>query len=94
MEEKNQNPKEGGLTPQQIASLSSSHKKKEYLVMGLGLLVFALSVFLIVYCLTFLIKNINLILKPPVSLNNQVHFNLSEAAKLFPTVQGNTSTAP
>lgn len=60
--------------------------KKEFLILGAGLLVIVLSIVLIVYCLTFLIKNINLILKAPINSGSETHFNLSGAEKLFPDI--------
>ena len=60
--------------------------KKEFILLGAGIAVIALSLFLIIYCLTFLIKNINLILKTPLSSGNETHFNLPGAEKLFPDI--------
>jgi len=60
--------------------------KKEFILLGAGITVIAFSLFLIIYCLTFLIKNINLILKAPSALSNETHFNLSGAEKLFPDI--------
>ena len=60
--------------------------KKEFILLGTGITVIAFSLFLIVYCLTFLIKNINLILKTPSTLGKETHFNLSGAEKLFPDI--------
>jgi len=60
--------------------------KKEFILLGAGITVIAFSLFLIIYCLTFLIKNINLILKAPATSVNETHFNLSGAEKLFPDI--------
>ena len=60
--------------------------KKEFILLGMGITVIAFSLFLIIYCLTFLIKNINLILKTPLSSGNETHFNLPGAEKLFPDI--------
>lgn len=60
--------------------------KKEFILLGAGIAVIAFSLFLIIYCLTFLIKNINLILKTPSTSGNETHFNLSGAEKLFPDI--------
>ncbi|MFA5392507.1 MAG: hypothetical protein WC306_02320 [Candidatus Paceibacterota bacterium] len=60
--------------------------KKEFILLGAGISVIAFSLFLIFYCLTFLIKNINLILKAPSASSNEIHFNLSGAEKLFPSI--------
>jgi len=60
--------------------------KKEFILLGAGITVIAFSLFLIIYCLTFLIKNINLILKTPLSSGNETHFNLPGAEKLFPDI--------
>ena len=60
--------------------------KKEFILLGAGITVIAFSLFLIIYCLTFLIKNINLILKTPSTSANETHFNLPGAEKLFPDI--------
>ena len=57
--------------------------KKEFILLGMGITVIAFSLFLIIYCLIFLIKNINLMLKAPSISGNETHFNLSGAEKLF-----------
>jgi len=66
--------------------------KKEFILLGVGITVIAFSLFLIIYCLTFLIKNINLILKAPSTSANETHFNLSGAEKLFPDIQNSTTS--
>ncbi|NMB92401.1 MAG: hypothetical protein GYA31_02145 [Parcubacteria group bacterium] len=68
--------------------------KKQFLLLGTGLVMIALSIFLIVYSLTFLIKNINLILKSSPNPATETHFNISGAEKLFPSIQASTSTTP
>jgi len=60
--------------------------KKEFILLGAGIAVIAFSLFLIIYCLTFLIKHINLILKAPLTSGNETHFNLSGTEKLFPDI--------
>jgi len=57
--------------------------KKEFILLGMGITIIAFSLFLIIYCLIFLIKNINLMLKAPSTSGNETHFNLSGAEKLF-----------
>ena len=66
--------------------------KKEFLLLGVGIILIGFSVFLIVYCLTFLIKNINLILKSSPNPANEIHFNLSGAEKLFPEIKTSTTS--
>ena len=66
--------------------------KKEFLLLGIGIILIGFSVFLIVYCLTFLIKNINLILKSFPNAANEIHFNLSGAEKLFPEIKTSTTS--
>jgi len=60
--------------------------KKEFILLGVGIAVIVFSLFLIIYCLTFLIKNINLILKASFASSNEIHFNLPGAEKLFPDI--------
>lgn len=57
-------------------------KKNVFLLMG-ALIVLIVCGGLIVFGLTFLIKNINLVLKPIDSENFSIHFNISEAERLF-----------
>jgi len=58
-------------------------KKKNFFFLTGGLIIIILCGGLIVFGLTFLIKNINLVLKPIDSENSSVHFNISEAERLF-----------
>jgi len=57
-------------------------KKNLFFLIG-GLIIIIACGFLIVFSLTFLIKNINLVLKPAFSENASIHFNISEAERLF-----------
>ena len=57
-------------------------KKNLFFSIG-GLIVIIACGFLIVFGLTFLIKNINLVLKPIFSEDSSVNFNISEAERLF-----------
>ena len=57
-------------------------KKNAFLLTG-GLIIIIACGFLIVFSLTFLIKNINLVLKPAPPENSSIHFNISEAERLF-----------
>jgi len=60
--------------------------KKGILLLIVVLLLLGFCIFLIISSLTFLIKNINLVLKAPVQSSPEVHFNLEEAKKLFPNL--------
>ena len=57
-------------------------KKNLFFLIG-GLIIIIVCGFLIVFSLTFLIKNINLVLKPIFSEDSSVNFNISEAERLF-----------
>lgn len=58
-------------------------KKKNLFFLAGGLVIIIACGFLIVFSLTFLIKNINLVLKPIDPKNSSIHFNISEAERLF-----------
>ncbi|HZI95597.1 MAG TPA: hypothetical protein VFD40_00205 [Candidatus Paceibacterota bacterium] len=58
-------------------------KNKNLFFSAGGLIIIISCGFLIVFSLTFLIKNINLVLKPTPPENSSIHFNLSEAERLF-----------
>jgi len=58
-------------------------KNKNLFFLGGGLIIIIACGFLIVFSLTFLIKNINLVLKPTPPENSSIHFNISEAERLF-----------
>jgi len=58
-------------------------KKKNLFFLVGGLTIIIACGFLIIFSLTFLIKNINLVLKPTIQENSLIHFNISEAEKLF-----------
>jgi hypothetical protein len=58
-------------------------KKNLFFSMG-GLIIIIACGFLIVFSLTFLMKNINLVLKPISPEDSSINFNISEAEKLFP----------
>ena len=58
-------------------------KKKNLFFLTGGLIIIIACGFLIVFSLTFLIKNINLVLKPAPPENSSIHFNISEAERLF-----------
>lgn len=60
--------------------------KKELILISASIAVMVFSLFIIIYCLTFLIKNINLVFKTPLSSNDEVHFNLAGAEKVFPDI--------
>ena len=57
-------------------------KKNLFFLIG-GLIIIIACGFLIVFSLTFLIKNINFVLKPTPPEDSSIHFNISEAEKLF-----------
>ena len=57
-------------------------KRNLFFLIG-GLIIIIACGFLIVFSLTFLIKNINLVLKPAPPENSSIHFNISEAERLF-----------
>lgn len=57
-------------------------KKNLFFLLG-GIIIIIGCGFLIVFSLTFLIKNINLVLKPILPEGASIHFNISEAEKLF-----------
>lgn len=61
--------------------------KKDMLILGGSLAVIFISGVLIFFSLTFLIKNINLVLKTISTDDSALHFNISEASKLFPQEQ-------
>jgi hypothetical protein len=58
-------------------------KKKNLFFLAGGLIIIIACGFLIVFSLTFLIKNINLALKQIAPENSSIHFNISEAERLF-----------
>ncbi len=58
-------------------------KKKNLFFLAGGLVIIIACGFLIVFSLTFLIKNINFVLKPIAPENSSIHFNISEAERLF-----------
>ena len=58
-------------------------KKKNLFFLVGGLIIVIACGFLIVFSLTFLIKNINLVLKPIDLEDSLIHFNISEAERLF-----------
>jgi len=58
-------------------------KKKNLFFLVGGLIIIIICGFLIVFSLTFLIKNINFVLKPTPPEDSSIHFNISEAEKLF-----------
>ncbi len=58
-------------------------KKRNLFFLTGGLIIIIACGFLIVFSLTFLIKNINLVLKPASPENSSIHFNISEAERLF-----------
>jgi len=57
-------------------------KKNSFFLIG-GLMTIIICSFLIIFGLTFLIKNINLVLKPISPVDSSINFNISEAEKLF-----------
>ena len=58
-------------------------KKKNLFFLAGGLIIITACGFLVVFSLVFLIKNINLVLKPMLPKNPSIHFNISEAEELF-----------
>lgn len=58
-------------------------KKKNLFFLVGGIIIIIACGFLTVFSLTFLIKNINLVLKPVTQENSSIHFNISEAERLF-----------
>jgi len=58
-------------------------KKRNLFFLTGGLIIIIACGFLIIFSLTFLIKNINLVLKPAPPENSSIHFNISEAERLF-----------
>ena len=57
-------------------------KKNLFFLIG-GIIIIIACGFLIVFSLTFLIKNINFVLKPIAPENSSIRFNISEAERLF-----------
>ncbi len=58
-------------------------KKRNLFFLVGGLMIIIACGFLIVFTLTFLIKNINLVLKLITQEDSSIHFNISEAERLF-----------
>jgi hypothetical protein len=58
--------------------------KKDFLFMGGSILIIIICGVLIFLSLTFLVKNINLVLKPLPREESTLRFNISEAERLFP----------
>lgn len=58
-------------------------KKKNLFFLTGALIIVVISLGLIVFSLTFLIKNINFVLRPLPEQNSAIHFNTSEAERLF-----------
>ena len=58
-------------------------KKRNLFFLTGGLIIIISCGFLIVFSLTFLVKNINLVLKPTPPEDSSIHFNISEAERLF-----------
>jgi len=57
----------------------------DFVLFSTGITAITFSVILFFYSLTFLIRNINLILKTPAEPTDIIHFNLESAKKLFPS---------
>lgn len=57
--------------------------KQEYLFLGIGIFSIAASAAAVLYSLTFLVRNINLVLSSADIDYKEVHFNLKEAENLF-----------
>jgi|GEM_PF-1743886 len=60
--------------------------KKDFFLFGSGILAIGVAVFLVVFTLIFLIKKINISLKPLPANSSELHFNISGAKKLFPVI--------
>lgn len=58
-------------------------KNRNLFFLGGSLIIVIACGFLIVFSLTFLIKNINLVLKPILPENSSIHFKIPEAERLF-----------
>lgn len=58
-------------------------KKKNLFFLAGGLIIIIACGVLIIFSLILLIKNINLVLKPIAPENSSIHFNISEAERLF-----------
>jgi len=58
-------------------------RKKNLFFLAGGAAIIIACGFLIIFSLTFLIKNINLVLKPIDPEDSSIHFNITEAEKLF-----------
>ena len=59
--------------------------RKDIFFLGISLLIIIISGALIFLSLTFVMKNINLVLKPIPPAESDLHFNISEAEILFPS---------
>ena len=59
--------------------------RKDVFFLGISLLIIIISGALIFLSLTFVMKNINLVLKPIPPATTDLHFNISEAEILFPS---------
>jgi hypothetical protein len=68
-----------------MAKSKFSPKQKEISLIIFTIFIILISVILVGYSLTFLIKNINLILHSNLNQNNTSHFNIEEAQKIFGT---------
>ncbi|MDD5535381.1 MAG: hypothetical protein PHY52_01720 [Candidatus Pacebacteria bacterium] len=68
---------------------SSKKFKKDFLFTGGSIIVIIICGVLIFLSLTFLVKNINLVLKPLSPEESTLHFDISEAERLFPQGQEN-----
>ncbi len=61
--------------------------RKEFLLFGIGLITIGIATFLAIFVLTFLIKKINISLKALPTNSSELHFNISGAKKLFPSLK-------
>jgi len=66
-------------------SFFKKKSRKEFLFLGVSLMIIIIGGVLIFLSLTFLIKNINLVLKTIPPAESTLHFNIPGAEQLFPS---------
>ena len=66
--------------------------KRQAILIGMAILTLAILILLSVFTLTFVIKKINLILRSSHSTSGDLHFNISQAKKLFPLATSTLTT--
>ncbi|MDD3488250.1 MAG: hypothetical protein PHH35_02795 [Candidatus Pacebacteria bacterium] len=70
-----------------VNNILKKKSKKELLFFSISLIIIFTSGLLIFFSLTFLIKNINLVLQTLTRNDSDLHFNINDAKQLFPSLE-------